>query len=140
MRRGASVQRRIRSGRQWLSFDRRRALPALPCICPALHALKQELVDLVSDDQEIMLFAELQEFISAFGAQALTARVVVARNGVEKRRLMDIQLGLQDLDIESVVVDRDADNIKTMIAKDLKREKITGLFNKNGIPWPRKHG
>ena len=100
----------------------------------------EQLIDLVGDDQEIVRLADGHELPASRRRHRGPRRILERRNGVEERGTMMHQRVLQRLDADALLVDRNADHLQAVIAKDLERQKIRRLFHENRVTPTRESG
>ena len=63
----------------------------------------------------------------------------IPRNRIQKCGLVRFQLSPQRIDAKAILVNRNTDNVKAVITKNLKGQKIAGFFNKYCFAGPGKY-
>ncbi len=80
-----------------------------------------------------MRLAQLNQPFPAGSGKGDTGRVVKRWDGIKERRMVLCQIFFQRLDHQAVFIHGQADDVQSMVSKDVKGQKIARLFHKNGI-------
>ena len=80
-----------------------------------------------------MLLAQLNQPFPAGSGKGDARRVVKCRDGIKERRMVLCQIFFQRLDDQAVFIHGQANDVQSMISKDVKGQKIARLFYKNGF-------
>ena len=96
-------------------------------------AVIQQLVYLVSQDQETGLPCQFDQACATRFCQGMSGWVLMNRDRVEKFRFAAFQLLFKGFDDQPILIGGDGDDLQIVIRKDFEREKITWFFDKNRI-------
>ena len=96
------------------------------------------MVDLIGGDEKIVLSAEFGQSPSSLKTQGLATRVVKAGNGIQQPDLGLAEYALQAIDIQSILIDRYANDVETVVQKDPEGQEIAGFLDDDRITGPRE--